>query len=90
MSRFYVLSLGRAVMSMICGLMSSLSALASMVLDRLRDVTIWHFDGIRRRATSPPLIRRIWMSATSLNERRLGGVQIKGYLGLPTVRMLTG
>lgn len=38
----------------------------------------------------PRPIRRIVMFATSLNGRHVGGVRVKGFLGRPTVRMLTG
>ena len=40
--------------------------------------------------STPSITRRIQMSATALNDRILGGVHIRGFLGLPTVRMLAG
>ena len=45
---------------------------------------------IPRLSDVPLPVRRILMSATSLNGRHVGGVRVKGFLGRPTVRMLTG
>lgn len=56
----------------------------------IRETLVWASDFIPRLEDMPQPIRRIWMSATALNGRQVGGVRIPGFLGRPAVRMLTG
>jgi hypothetical protein len=51
---------------------------------------IWAEQFIPRLTSHQQPLRRITMAATALNARHVGGVTIKGFLGLPAVRALTG
>ncbi len=66
------------------------SDLALTVCSCIRDAVTWSFDFIPRLADRAQPIRRIWMAATALNDRQVGGVRIHGCLGRPAVRMLAG
>lgn len=73
------------------------TALATFVCDLavhvgncIRETLAWSFDFIPRLATHLQPMRLISMAATALNGRQVGGVTVKGFLGRPAVRMLTG
>jgi len=56
----------------------------------IREALIWSFDFIPRLVTHLQPLRLISMAATALNGRQVGGITVKGFLGRPAVRMLTG
>lgn len=73
------------------------TSLASFVCDLtfrlgscIREALIWAVGFIPRLASHLRPLRLISMAATALNGRQLGGVRIKGFLGRPAVRVLTG
>lgn len=76
------------------GLIDAFRAFARACFDRIvlviREAFLPAEPFIPRLADVPLPVRRILMSATSLSGRQVGGVRIKGFLGRPTVRMLTG
>ena len=61
-----------------------------LVRNCLYDALTWSFDFIPRVAPHQQPKRLISMAATALNERKVGGVTIHGFLGRPTDRMLAG
>lgn len=56
----------------------------------VREVTVWAIEFIPRLAKHAKPARRIEMAATALNDRKVGGVRVPGFLGRPAVQMLAG
>lgn len=89
--------LNRSLLSLALVLTAWTSALVAYVWDRVavlcrdaRDTLVANPVFIPLLATAVRPIRRIWMAATALNGREVGGVRIPGFLGRPAVRMLGG
>lgn len=86
----------RPMIAVALSTMAWATALATFVCDLayrigsyITDAFFWPGVFIPRLQYARPL-RRIWMAATALNDRLVGGVRIHGFLGRPTVRTLTG
>ena len=87
----------RPILSIALALCAWTSSLASFVCDaaiRIGDLFREAFNMaaayLPKLEDMPRPVRRILMLATALNGRQVGGVRVPGFLGRPTVRMLTG
>lgn len=69
---------------------SLVSDFAFTIRKCIREVIIPAHDFFPRVTSFAQPIRRIWLAATALNGRQVGGVRVHGFLGHPAVRMLAG
>lgn len=84
-------------LAVVCLAVAWTASLSTFVCDRfdriasyLHECLISTCEFIPRLAKRAQPIRWIWMAATALNGRQVGGVRIHGFLGRPAVGMLTG
>lgn len=57
----------------------------------IRETLIWTFDGHLPRLVKQARPQRlITMASTALNDRLVGGVRVRGFLGRPAVQALSG
>jgi len=85
-----VIALALATMAWATSLATFVRDLTFTIGTAFRETLHWSFDFIPRLVTHLQPMRLISMAATALNGRQVGGVTVKGFLGRPAVRMLTG
>lgn len=64
--------------------------LSIRVVEFIHDALAWSFSFMPRLVSHLQPVRKILMSATALNDRQVGGVKVRGFLGRPAVMTLAG